>query len=366
MSRYGNINHDEEWNERPLEKYLEYKKDKVTQARLAEMERTLVKAPDGSDFEAWDEFLKWRDEMTVADAEDFLANLENAGLSDTTVEHRFHTVQSFLAELMERSDIVDSNPVAFVNDKTEFETSSTNKFERSVDQVGTYIRGIKDQQFRAVAAVFGKTGIRRGENDNIDLPHIHINDEIFYQLLDDHGISLHKEISDKPDSLYIPSEPLSGEEYREEVRDRGNKRERDTIIPIDKELKQALIDWLAVRPITTYPHPLWTTERGSKERMGGPYMGRKVKEWGQETGFVGGETVSEFTPHWFRYFFTTQLQPGYGDHPDYLEPTMVKYLRGDVMEDDMLEHYTQAWGDTIRREYLDAIYQFHIYDRQHW
>lgn len=362
MSKYGDIKHDDEWNERPLKKYIEYKKDKVTDPRLREMKNVLVKSPENAGFEAWDEFIEWRDEMTVTDAENFLANLRNSELSESTVEHRFYTVQSFLEELMERSDIVDSNPIAFVNDETDFEENDTNKFERSVNTVGSYISNIEDHQFRAIATVFGKTGIRRGENNNIDLPHININDKRFYQLLDNHGISLHKKIANRPDSLYIPSEPLSGEEFRGEIRHRGNKRERDTIIPIDKELKRALIDWLTVRPITRYPHPLWVTSRGSKERMGESYMGKKMKEWGQETGFVDGETVSEFTTHWFRYFFTTQLQPGYGDHPDYLEPTMVKYLRGDVMEDDMLEHYTQSWGNTIRSEYLDAIYQFGIYD----
>jgi integrase/recombinase XerC len=377
MTKYGNLNFDEQWYKEPLEKYLEHKRtvDEVTDKRFDEIARALVGNPERYDWEclreldepsvkweAWDEFVDWRDEMTLADARAFKQQLEDAGLASRTVENKLRMVQSFLKELLER-DVIESNPVAYVCDETEFDHDGPDKIDRTVDEIGEYLRAIPNLQQRAMGVTFAKTGIRKGENYNIDLAFLHLDHDIYDDVLNQHDVTLVDEVADHPDTLYIPSEPTVGETFRGEKRQLGNKRKRGTKIPIDGELKKALLDWLAVRPETSYPHPLWVKPAGKPTRIGKTNPNTNLTNyWAEETGLVDDGDIGAFTPHWFRNFFTTQILPGSGHHEDHLDPAMVNYIRGDVMDHDMLDHYRQSWGNAIRKPYLDAIYQFGIYD----
>lgn len=370
MSKYGNLDFDEEWYEKPLERYLYHKRhvDEVTDKRFEAIKVSVVSSPDSSSYQAWDEFVDWRDGMTTDDARAYLDQLRAAGLAERSVETQMRTVQSFLNELLDRN-VIDSNPVAYVLDETTFDFEKKNKLDRSPDEIGAYLGEVLDLQLRAVGITFAKTGIRIGENLNTDLPFLHLDHDIFYKTLDRHDISIHKEIADKPDTLYISSGPTVGEQFRGEERRSGNKRKRDTFIPIDSELKKALLDWLAVRPETEYPHPLWVGPTGDPTRMTDIYIQRKLTNyWAEETGLVTDGSTKKFTPHWFRHFFTTNMQPGRGYHDDGIAPTLVKYIRGDVGTStdtngsDIMDVYTHNWGDQVRDQYLDAIYHFGIYD----
>jgi integrase len=171
-------------------------------------------------------------------------------------------------------------------------------------------------------------------------------------------------VKDYPDSLYIPSEPTIGESFRSEERLLGNKRKRGTRIPIDQETKQALLDWVTVRPETAYPHPLWVSPVGQPTRIGFNNTNKKLtRSWAEETGLVDDGTTGKFTPHWFRHFFTTNMKPGRGHHENSIPPSLVKYIRGDV-EEDIMKLYTHNWGDQVSDQYLDAIYHFGIYNRR--
>jgi integrase len=270
-------------------------------------------------------------------------------------------VQSFLKELLER-DVIESNPVAYVCDETDFDHDDRNKIDRTVIEIGEFLRAIPNLQQRGMGVTFAKTGIRIGENYNIDLPFLHLDHEIYYNILDQHDVTLVDEVADHPDTLYIPSEPTIGDTFRGEKRLIGNKRKRGTKIPVDGEMKKALLDWLAVRPETSYPHPLWVDARGKPTRIGKANPNTKLTNyWAEETGLVDDGDTGAFTPHWFRHFFTTNMKPGRGHHDDSIAPSLVKYIRGDV-EDDIMEVYTHEWGDQVREQYLNAIYQFGIYD----
>jgi len=363
MSKYGDLNFDDQWYNEPIKKYLNHKRtvDRVTDTRFDDIETTVVESPEASEWKAWDEFVNWRDEMTLADARAFKQQLEEAGLGSRYIEKRLRIVQSFLMELLER-DVIESNPVAYVCDEADFDHDDPDKIDRTVDEIGEYLRAIPNLQQRGIGVAFAKTGIRGGENHNIDLPFLHLDHEIYDAILDQHDVTLVDEVADHPDTLYIPSEPTIGETFRGEKRQCGNKRKRGTKIPIDGELKKALLDWLAVRPETSYPHPLWVTSVGEPTRIGGKASNNKLTNyWAEETGLVDDGDTGAFTPHWFRHFFTTNMKPGRGHHDDSIAPSLVKYIRGDV-EDDIMEVYTHDWGDQVREQYLDSIYHFGIYD----
>lgn len=370
MSKYGDLNFDEQWYNEPIEKYLNHKRtvDEVTSKRFDAIRNIVVESPDTVEWEAWDEFVNWRDEMTLADARAFKQQLEDAGLGSRTVETKLRMVQSFLKELLER-DVIESNPVAYVCDETDFDHDDSDKIDRTVIEIGEFLRAIPNLQQRGMGVTFGKTGIRIGENYNIDLPFLHLDHEIYYNMLDQHDVTLVDDITDHPDTLYIPSEPTVGETFRGEKRLLGNKRKRGTKIPIDEEMKKALLDWLAVRPETSYPHPLWVKSGGKPTRIGASNPNEKLTSyWAEETGLVDDRDTGAFTPHWFRHFFTTNMEPGRGYHDDSIAPTLVKHIRGDVGTStegdgsDIMDVYTHDWGDQVREKYLDAIYQFGIYD----
>ena len=363
MSKYGNLDYDAEWYIEPLQKYLDHKRnvDKVTEKRLDAIHRVIVESPDECEWDAWDEFVvDWQDERTLDDARAFAQQLEDAGLQSRTVEERLRLVNSFLKQMLE-CEVIDSNPVAYVCDNTDFHHAESDKINRTVGAIGEYLQSIPNIQQRAMGVIFAKTGIRKGENYNIDLPFLYLDHEIYDDVLDEHDVTLDDDVTDHPDTLYIPSEPTMGEEFRGETRQRGNKRERWTRIPVDSELKKALLDWLAVRPETAYPHPLWVRPEGQPIRIGKENPNIKLTNyWAEETGLVDDGDTGAFTPHWFRHFFTTNMKPGRGHHDDEIDHSLVKYIRGDV-DDDIMDVYTHDWGNQVRDKYLDAIYQFGIY-----
>lgn len=363
MSKFGDLDFDDRWYDEPLEMYLDYKQteDEVTDGRYGQIVNAVVDSPENSDWKSWDEHTDWRDGMNVTDARSFKKQLEDAGLGSRTVEEILRRVQSFLSALLDRK-VVESNPVAYVCEEADFNHESKGKIDRTVEDIGGFLRSIPNLKHRGMGMILAKTGIRAGENHNIDLPFVHLDHPIYYSTLDRHGTSVHDEISDNPDTLYIPTEPTTREVFRGEERKRGNKRKRGTRVPIDAELKRALLDWLAVRPETAYPHPLWTSKKGPNHRIGvNAQRLRLTTHWAEETGLVDDGSTEEFTPHWFRHFFTTNMKPGRGYHDDSMAPSLVKYIRGDV-EDDIMEVYTHDWGDQVREQYLDAIYKFGVYE----
>jgi integrase len=128
---------------------------------------------------------------------------------------------------------------------------------------------------------------------------------------------------------------------------------RDTVIPIDEELRAALIEWLAIRPdAQSQAEPLFlSTERNWGQRLTGTDVhhlvtARTAEQGWYEAGAGAGENV---TPHYFRHFFTTHLRDRTGDRG------IVKYLRGDVAT-DIIDTYTHNWGDRVREVYETNIY----------
>jgi integrase/recombinase XerC len=362
MSEYGELEYAEGWARAPIRTYLQHKRERedVTERRLTQIRRVVTDSPPDSEYEAWDEHVEWRGGMSVADGWQFLGQLRAAGLAERTVAEYTRIVQSFLNTLLQRG-VVSSNPVAYVRDQTTFDAETTPKVERTVADVASFLSSVPEPQYRAAGVLFAKTGVRNGECVNVDLPHLHLDHAGYYRFLDERDITLHERVRDAPDSLYVPSEPTMGEVYRGERREAGNKRRRDTVVPIDRETKTALLDWLAQRPATGPPHPLWTGKEGrdriSMHSFGSLLTGR----YAAESGFVADSSEPGFTPHWFRHMFTTQLKPGHGDHPRSVEPTVLRYLRGDVV-DDITSVYTHDWGNTVRPAYLDAIYQFELFE----
>ncbi|MDF9746688.1 tyrosine-type recombinase/integrase [Natrinema salsiterrestre] len=252
-------------------------------------------------------------------------------------------------DYMTRVGVFDDNPMALVMEEMS-ESIDTNPTRRdiSVDEMGSFVDAIVHPLERAVVVTLLKTGMRVGELCNLDLRDLHIETpELELEWTPRVGLER------RPSSVFISSEPARGTDINGEARTASNKRKRDTVVPIDGELRRALLEWLAIRPDAVSPaRPLFLDTRDSwGERLTPSDVRYIVEKHARERGWyrTGGGTQENVTPHYFRHFFTTHLRDRTGDRG------IVQYLRGDVAG-DVIDTYTHNWGDRVRETYLGCIY----------
>ncbi|MFC7226785.1 tyrosine-type recombinase/integrase [Salinirubellus salinus] len=258
--------------------------------------------------------------------------------------HRFYAY-------MTQVEAFDGNPMALVMEEMD-ESIDTDPARREVDvpTMRAFVADIRHPLDRALVVTLLKTGMRVGELCNLDLRDLHLEDPEVNAAFEARPRAA---VENRPDTLYVASEPSRGHAYNGEERTASNKRKRDTVIPVDAELRSALRGWLAVRPDTRSPaDPLFLSTRDRWGERLTPKMVRNVvrghaeaRGWHRE----GGDAAENVTPHYFRHFFTTHLRDRTGDRG------VVKYLRGDVAS-DVIDTYTHNWGDRVRSVYEANVY----------
>jgi len=386
---YGNLGMagERKW-ENPCDDFLEMKRDPelgdkkgVGEHRYNALKRVIRNGPKDDSWKSWDEFVPdWKERgdpssdenLTTKDGEQYYNHLLNAGISKNTVlTNHIGIVQHFLDECMKRG-VVDANPAAYVIDQADTPEFKKNYPEITVSELGNFLKWIPDPQKRAGYTIMVKTAIRIGETVNIDLPYLHLNHPIYYDYIETRGIELHEDVREYPDSVLIPPEPEKHKEFRGEVRLFGNKTKDAKRLPIDRETRRVLLDWLVMRPNTGYPYPLFTGDRPTGRAHGGTFLHdlkSYLREYGLAVDYVKNDNKN-IDLHYFRHFFSTNMQDGRGTY-DGAKWTWsrVKIIRGDIgggpgSDDDsdgLQRTYTHDWGDLIREPYINDIYNFGIY-----
>lgn len=298
---------------------------------------------------------------------DFQKSLENSNLDD--VSHRDclawiadlrsnaseSTVASYAAYLhrfyayMNEVGVFDENPMTLVMEELdESIATDPNRRDVSVDGMANFVQSIGHPLAKAIILTLLKTGIRAGEACNLDLRDINLDTDAVPT-----G-TVRPQLSGRPNTIFISDEPVQGATINGERRETSNKRKRETVIPVDDELRSVLIEWLAIRPDTPSPaNPLFVnTERNWGKRLTGHDIHHLVTTRAEEKGWYesGAGAGENVTPHYFRHFFTTHLRDRTGDRG------IVKYLRGDVAT-DVIDTYTHNWGDRVREVYEANIYK---------
>jgi len=243
----------------------------------------------------------------------------------------------------------ESNPMALVTEEMdESIDADPARREIAIPEMRTFLASFGHPLERAVVGTLLKTGMRVGECCNLDLRDLYLDDPDVQAAYPPNPRGA---LDGRPDSMFVPSAPSRGAVYNGEERTASNKRKRDTVIPVDSELKRLLKAWLAIRPDTDSPALFCSTTEWGKRAT--PSMVRSfVAEHAEARGWyrTGGDASENVTPHYFRHFFTTHLRDRTGDRG------IVKYLRGDVAT-DIIDTYTHNWGDRVREVYEEHIYR---------
>ncbi|WP_265111612.1 tyrosine-type recombinase/integrase [Halosolutus halophilus] len=304
-----------------------------------------------TDFEAFlaDRFDKQPPEASYRDCMAWVHELRTTH-SESTVATYASYLNRFYSYL-ERVGHADENPMTVVlEEMNESIESNPTRRDVTLGEMRTFVDGIRHPLHRALVVTLLKTGIRAGELCNLDLIDVNLDHEAATWQPRAH-------IAGRPDSVFISAEHTYGRESGGERRQASNKRKRETVIPIDGELKDVLVRWLAVRPDTPRTGPdvaaplfLGTADRWGR-RLTPNVVHHVVEQHAREAGWyrTGGGASENVTPHYFRHFFTTHLRDRTGDRG------IVQYLRGDVAS-DVIDTYTHNWGDRVRETYLEHIY----------
>ncbi|MFB6163520.1 MAG: tyrosine-type recombinase/integrase [Halococcoides sp.] len=305
---------------------------------LADFEAFLLRRYDESNpgTATYRDCLRWVDSIRSDHAESTVATY-------ASYLHRFYEYMASVGEFQD-------NPMSMVvEEMSESIDSDPTRRDLALSDVRAFVDQIDHPLEGAVVVTLLKTGIRAGELCNLDQRDLVLDS-------DPRSIEPRGQLDSRGAALFVASVPTRGATYRGEQRLESNKRQRDTVIPVDDELESAIRRWLAIRPDPQGPaRPLFTRTSASwGQRLRIETVHRIVTDHAATMGWYreGASAGENVTPHYFRHFFTTHLRDRTG------ERGIVQYLRGDVAQ-DVLDTYTHNWGQRVREVYLDAIYSLY-------
>jgi integrase len=228
----------------------------------------------------------WRDVVLI----------DHANLRNSTIEARLNHLVGFYNKLEEEGAIA-GNPAE--KPVEEFRDDHDTESERPyipLERATAFLSWLDTPFARAQWLLAFKLGIRAGEVMNLDLRCINIDHPIYKQVLDEHEVRLHPKVRDHPDSLFVYESFSSGEIIPDpddfagkgERRADSNKRvqEGGSLLPIESELKTALIEYVLRRQPTAFKdvdvHPLFTVGRTIRvKRM--QYAGVRGRLWSNDS-----------------------------------------------------------------------------------
>lgn len=259
--------------------------------------------------------------------------------SDSTHRQRIITLNSMYTVIDYLDNDIWTKPIAGLPDSEEVRNNRKHSGGLDISDMAEFFLSLRDPLWHAFFLFLLKTLARNQEATNVRLAEVHISDPMVTQLYNDLDITLHSAVANHPDTIFIPS-----------TRD-GNKRKSSSRIPIDSELKAALIRWLAVRPNTessvSEPRPLFVSLGDNWGKAQSHSMvSHEFDSCAPESWRTGNDP---FVPHDFRHWTNRKLRGGITDH-------CLSYLRGD--SPDMLDHYDDLIAEyerRVRQPYLRNI-----------
>ncbi len=390
----------------PIGEYIEWKRDTGTErgslknehSVLQEYEAFLVKKCDehpcnvsDEHVKAFAEHLKNGDKIVIKQLSrhkrvrgaDVETESISFNLSERTREGYLNYVGGFY-NWLESNGVVSNNPatkaLSELKNRGLLNVKESDRPKIEFEEMQNFLKQLTDPYRKSFILFCLKTGVRHGEACNIDLRDLHLDHPVYDWYLDTYDIKLVKEIEDKPDSLFIMPSFQKGTVVRGEKRNDGQKRKRKdgTVIPVDEELKNALLEYLLTRkpPKQDAPcHPLFVLKRNIKERETERTSNSSNREqilrhaFGEYGWYESGAGIEDnIDIHYLRHYFTHNHRHMGGVYDGHMPEGVIAYVRGDADSGDTARETTYAhgnwddWEKTVKEPYLDGIYQFGLYD----
>nr|WP_082678870.1 tyrosine-type recombinase/integrase [Halobacterium noricense] len=290
------------------------------------------------------------DDATRSDCLKWIQSLREADYAPGSIRTKAVHVNRFYGYMVQTGEFDENPMVVVMEEMSERGDSSPTRRRIAVKEMQEFVGAIRNPLYRAIVVVLAKTGIRVGELCNLDLRDVNLSHSAIAQ---HYGVQPRAAVSDRENTLFVTSDIDVGDTVNGGKRTEGNKRHRDTRIPVDEEVERELVEWLAIRPDVESPaEPLFVNVSESYgERLTSEMVRAYVTDLAREQGWyaTGAGVEENVTPHYFRHFFTTELRQRTDD--GYL----VKYLRGDV--GDVMDRYTHNWQELVAEPYSRSIYQ---------
>jgi integrase len=278
--------------------------------------------------------LKGKDPITATedDFKAYIQDMRGQRLSERTLVENVKAIERFYDYVVEsRKYNLTFNPTTRISKRIKLKKHQTRRPEKTIEDIGKFIKSIHNVRDRAIVVLLAKTGIRNGELVSLDVSDVDFIKET---------VSINKHIGDHEKNIVV------------EHRKNGN----DTIIPIDEETIRTLKFYLASRPIFETSNPaLFLSYRG--ERLFAQDITRTVKEWSIKSGLGidSNDTDKKITPHYFRAFLTYNLAL------NGCNPSIIDNIRGDVATNIRNFYTNQVLPfDIIKRDFLRCVPIFGI------
>jgi integrase len=283
------------------------------------------------------------------DAEDFLKDLRD-GLSAGTQRGTADTLTTAYSWLASKTEAVDADPFTYVLDVENKDLLDTPKGRNAyiipIEDARYYIRSWERPRFSCVNQIAAKYTRRVGGISNLDIEDINI----------DHPAcqwTVHPDVRHWDDHILFRPEKAQSDPGRKS----GNKTSTTAKYPLDEEMKQSLLWYLATRPEPEDPtEPLFLDtehERLSGGSIGHAFRTRSKEITQQDDGpkcWYGTKDDDNINPHYWRHWATTWYQDQTGDG------SLVDYLRGDTGQGSRANY--DQYSDLKRQRILDSMPTF--------
>jgi integrase/recombinase XerD len=213
----------------------------------------------------------------------------------------------------------------------------------SIEELGDYLRALTHIRDRAVVLAQLKLGLRAGELCNLQLSDITIDDTALETAYP--SVGTHTLLDGRSNAVCIPSR------YERS----GNKSGRPRVIPLDRELRETLVDLLVTRPNTGAETVFYTKSTHN------PLDTEAVRRlWANhfQDDYPETKTNRAVTSHYGRHRFTTHWVVDRAWNRE-----LVKYMRGDRIDGtetdrEPIDSYVHTYYEDIESRYRAEIYKF--------
>lgn len=241
----------------------------------------------------------------------------------------------------------DYNPFNLAREKVSFgETDDKEPPRVSVDELRDILADVTHVRERGMIIVQLKLGLRATEVCNIQLQDIDIQHSALRKHYPEMGTN--PMLDGHENAVYVPSR-----HERE-----GNKSKRPRILPLDDELRRALIRYLLVRPTDDEPWLFLSLSnhcRLTRDTVNDAWKDAFRPEY-DET-----DEHRAITSHFGRHYFTTFWRVEQD-----LSRELVQYMRGDKPgnqprgRQDAIDVYLHTYYEDIEQAYRENIYKLNI------